>query len=1768
MIEQCIYSRADNNHYNANHQRVYMGYGRMAYSAGFDRVGAYLDQNVSTYPNSIPDAQGMLPPVMSMYEVDTDEGRVHVLQQVVPLGLDRGRQFHIGHMYAATDEQSIKTMVTKPLGWMQLNYQSVQREPIDYPVNASQAMPLAVKFNPGTLSEVLKYFNMTPACFELLLCSLFEVRKYDAIFSLVLFDDRRSGYYDWIRRLIVHIYTFLPIEMRRRIGFETWFTGRLMAGAVNLGFASMRCFRRQDNHCTLQIDTSTVFDVTHCAIFSGNGYLCIPNEEISINFNVKSSYRTFIHSWINQALLPQKCAETENKMNQYWLLFDGTPEGSGACSLNDFDNLIIYDQMLRGAYFPDKNDLPAFASKFCGAMGVYGQKLLASRLNAMLSTTSIDDSLIDNYCELLDVDRYGMDIFQCVAALLKDSLKSINVDIQRLDTLLRMSRRGLLPLDQMTLTALLRHAKPGVDCWSDTRFMLHVLTMDASDRLSPEGRSVALNRAIGFLPSVFLPDENTELVLGDAERLDEPERSAFVFACVSHMKPSVVWLQSRMEPLLRAIPDPSVHGSCVNLTARAVEQCDLDVESCLELLQLSCLLFSQDEAMMIAPGLVTRCDLAHAGLKDIMYVLDVLGNVSQEFSLPDSVLAAALDAVLQNATLSVSERVKITINLIRDGLSADSLIAFLKEQRQAELFSQGDFEALCEIFPTVPEAIVPFIVDVMPHSLRALAVDRQTLDALLKALTFLPDPVQQDMLDLLLTRIADQPSRDSYSMLAAVLTAFPPREALVPAACKALRSAEIIGGDAWTLRHLLAIVDHYGDWASTFLPHWQRLLETLPQIEEGEVEQLMTLLTVIQHVGEKYPDYAAAAARRLLQDIAQQNFSVSTGLTLINDMSQIIDATVSEAVCTIFEHIDCSNDEGANAMLAALLDLVERLPADAPVQMCYDRMTAVLENTAVEGTRLRTCLERCASGAILPGEEFIRTAIRSVNRCQSTPIEQMMTLAACEAIDQSLSDKPVRTQMTAIVQSGSLTLDDAMRWQQETHYTNAQLHRNLLIEMLGHVSINAGLSPARSVLWMLRNMDSNDSELRTASDALYHRAMGELRLDDIGPVADALRTSRRPDADELLATAVSALDSTRRSSRNLSKVNEIMCWPDIQKNWPLTRAALEKSAEALADQLTIPELIEMAEQYRDRKIVDLLIEILMQKALPNNDAQTGNATQFYFRFGIRANCETILDICHRVFLLFEDEKKARQTIVQLLDWIQSDDIADLPAFLDKLLFICVDSAPVEDLIKGEDRREQLKNAIDEEIASDDTEFSATLRGLLLCALQDNRLKLDETPESDIRLTSWLVAFPANGLDLNGTECAAMLDALKSSRYLTQGDKIETLYALTATHSESILQRVKAYIIDNTVRRARNSLRSGKLNFSRWQQFGKPIVNTAARVDILAQSISVLDREGGNVLQKYLESLLSAIRQSYAKHYNSESKNNVIEPRVYGQQMLIRLSALAKAIEERADKDKLSWNAEKNTLTQFCQNHLNTYLKDFGLMAEILGSADQDPLINPKGLTLLMNWVFPLWKIPDGSVNFLRSYRNVCCNDGLKKAMKALSGTESEPYKHYLSWRLQALAYWCIHLTTRDAKDTQTLLTFLGIIEKYEILCGFWKLFDNCNGDPFWEHMRRECLDTICYRYYHQQRLGGRLGFALLFPKELMARDGLWEEASVETIFLRLMSFRNNDVHNKQKGYESELQRLQSSLPVEKYEELNNILKMSTGRVIIRKAYEESPTIYI
>ena len=808
MIEQSIYSRADNNHINANHQRVYMGYGRMAYSSGFENIGGYLDQNVSTYPNLVPDALGTLPPVMSMYEMDTADGRVHVLQQVVPLGIGQGRHFHIAHMYAATDVSSIQTMVAKPLNWMQLNYQSVQCEPIDYPVTASSSMPLAVKFNPGTLAETLKYFNMSPANFELLLCSLFEVRKYDAVFSLVLFDDRRPGYYDWIRRLIVHIYTFLPFEMRRRIGFETWFTGRLMAGTVNLGFASMRCFRREGNRCSLLSGANQKYDVTHCAVFSGSGYLCQPSEEYSIKFTGNSSYRSFIHPWIIQALSPQKCAEAERNLNQYWLLYDGTPAGSAACGLEDFEYLILYDQMLRNTFFPDWKDLPDFTGRFCDAMGSNGQKLLASRLNTALSSSGMDDSMIDTLCALLDADRFGMGVFQCAASYLKDSFMTLSVDVQRLSTLLRMTKQGLLPLSPEVVMALLNHARATQGDWDSVEFMLNTADDVELTAMNDEGRMAALSRAIAFLPERIPADERTGKVLERAMKLSEPGRSVFIPEYIRRLEPSVDWIQSRMEPLMKCCQDQRVYECCVEFTVNAAATDALSVDERLDILQLACLLFKQNDAMRLADMLVDRFDLEHADPEAVPRVLDVLRHVTQEFDLSASVMEAALNAMLCNDAIPVSLRVRTALEKAPD-LCVGALAAFFESQANEASLTIQEFSRLCELYPRIPEVLSLPCLNLLSYSLSDQGMDQGDLNMAITVMAGLPQAAQQRLVPQLLAHIAEHPSEDGYAPLRTVLTAFPPQPVLADAGCVALRSIEALGvADDRAVEHFAAIIDH------------------------------------------------------------------------------------------------------------------------------------------------------------------------------------------------------------------------------------------------------------------------------------------------------------------------------------------------------------------------------------------------------------------------------------------------------------------------------------------------------------------------------------------------------------------------------------------------------------------------------------------------------------------------------------------------------------------------------------------------------------------------------------------------------------------------------------------------------------------------------------------------------------------------------------------------------------------------------------------------
>lgn len=850
MIEQCIYGRADNRHTNGNGQVVEVGYGTLACSQRYDDVREYGEKYISAYRSSLFDAFKRYPTIMNMFGIDTPNGRIHVLQTNSYISTT-SRDTHIAHQYVSTDDNGTDAIIRQPLSWMQLPFQTTQREPIEYQVLQTAELKPYVRFDPGSLEEVLRYFGMTPAAFKAILRSLFLVSGDEKSIVIILFDDGRPDYPEWIKRFVVHLYSFLPFSARRWFGFESWFAGDLMSGNIKLAFTSFRNFVTVSGQFYVKLDNegNGLFSTEDCILFSGVN-MSVQRESYKTALTSQdTSYMNFVAKWVDAACsMGDKCAQIESGLNWYWSVFDANENNKKALSMDDFSSLVKFELFKCGKGTITHQTALDDAYELCANIGDEGAAAFAAVLAEDARTSPAADK-IDIYIDLLDSSVYGVASAKCAADLLRDSLKTMSLPTSKVRFLMSLESSGSIEhMDTVTEIALIANAVSCDDVWSDEDNLLNIAKADVLD--SAEAYAKLESKVREFFPAEFVPDEKTNAVLKTALGLKhETIRSGFAALYVGRAVSDIKWLNAWIPKIMEFRSEAlGVEVLCREAFNRGTLRTkNLEIPDATESLDLICLLFDMPGCEETCANIIGRAGSVNGNADEISAFADKIDKLAKEYQMGSRIQSATATYLLNAKGITDIERIEICAKRIEMFESEtvlagyiDTLAYVAETDRLIGILRDGSAR------DSVKEAILELICRTIEHDLKLPGNAGETLECLRGV-------ILQSVLD----------------------------DARIGRLMTALMSAIEMGivKNADSAKNILSICTSPNISGTLSMPVIKRTIDSLPAIGDfGTVIELIGMMRLSER-----QDYCELLYARIAAEIGTMRISADTAVRLIDE---------------------------------------------------------------------------------------------------------------------------------------------------------------------------------------------------------------------------------------------------------------------------------------------------------------------------------------------------------------------------------------------------------------------------------------------------------------------------------------------------------------------------------------------------------------------------------------------------------------------------------------------------------------------------------------------------------------------------------------------------------------------------------------------------------------------------------------------------------------------------------------------------------------------
>lgn len=1740
MMEQCIYSRADNDYINGNGQRIGVGYGRMANSQGYLALPSNVQDTLTSYPGPVPDLNGRFPKVLSMYGLGTGGDAVQVLQQVTYLS-SSSRDLHVGHQYAAQGDAGVYDMVVEPRAWMQLFFED-RTNTIDYPVRQCEKLPAEIPFDMGTLPEVLKYFSMKLSHFEILLCSLFEVLRYESLFTLITVDDSKPDYQLWVRRLIAHIYMFLPLSMRRQVGFESWFTGRTLSGRVKLQFTGQSRLIADGHRRYVRIVRARVkydYDVTSCVLFAGGSVRFVPDQNCPMDITRVSSYRRFIRPWLERAT-SQDGLRLEQQLNRYWQIFDTAPDGKDACGLDDFENLITYEDMRRGTVAcPEMEALPAFAADFYSHMGGYGGKLIAKRLIERLSDTGIDTRTVDLLIDLSEEEKFGPELAGCAASYLcGDRLGDTRVDIPHLQTLMHMVAQGRLSTDPETYRTLIGNAysahqgEGGAPLWEDIRALLRIETWEG---LAEDAGEAVMSLCVRLLPERFTPAEAAD-ALGDALALPVPERvRGFVEAYLERVEPDIEWTLDQLEGLLRQCEPARTDQLCKGLTDRLLAANAPDLGRLVDLLETLCLL--HDESLLshqtleeIAQSAVGRCAFDARDGGAVAQGLTRIMALSKDYGFSGHVARDVLSGLLENQSISLARKLAILRECMPDSLEDPVLLDYMQDCAGRPLAHDEVLPFAKAALPLAEGRLRTLAEELLRRSLEDYAPEANETVPLVEALSHYSAEVRSGFRAQLLNALGRGTEMDVFAASEALLSGFEADAAAAEAARLAMeRAVETWPMDDAALDHIIACAGLVEGGQAVFAPLWQRALERYPEGagNRGAVDVIASLRKVGLRLSQTLPDWSGITDRALEQFVENGTFSIPQSAALVRDVFSGWQQEGLAFARTVVSRLAPDADE-AQALVTLARALLQAWPGEETFAMCERLLPEALGEGDASLESLGALLTLMAGRLDAAPEALVRAVISAVGRRGDRRVPALCALARFEAADDVFPDRPARAAAKQLVREKPVSVAELQAMEAaggEDGLGERPLYRKVRALMVKGLELPEGEGTDGAFRVLLPLLNNPSEKLSEAARETVLRLLERGSVSNLEPFLQAAEAWRGEGADAMLSVAVARLDGNAGLRVAMPQLIRICDWPDLAGAWPRTRAAIPEAAGRVLRQVSLHDGIALIESCAAPELRGALVQALVEKSAESAAAAQGFASgPFAISYGVFPSeteaLESLLQDCRAVQAGLEASDDADRIICNLYECMGYACIEDLPAFLDALLGL---PAPLPETVSPpKDAPREERFAFYDAIGKVANNRVSLRRGqaadmLIQMAVERNPEGFSSFSNICDGLARWLLAFPVNGLKPDDACVEALLRAIQirvnRGGIGLLGEENWPLFALIEKGGDGT-REVAIYLCGELIRgkltqsyqtmKSRGALTAnGKGLYRRVVQLTGGVRDGSERLRLIVSCVYEMEATNSHFSWYFFADYLNS--DNVVKLVGGELEGAAFD--AAASSLMRRLLAFIVYLDkvEPGAASRLS-----DDMGRACRKYLKGTVKGGYLSAEwmsrILWTGHRELgniRLDPALLTRWVGLIFSNDNAAKTELNnaFSRSVFEPTLSDALRAANEKTPGA----LLYYLQWRLELCRWYTITQAASGEKiRIEELFRFLNINNRRRILEGWHSLLNALT--PRLEQDIYKTIGRLCSYYVDYANNGLTLnGFALLFPQTLMeipiARFG---EFQVET----------------------------------------------------------------
>lgn len=1800
MLEQCIYSRADNDYINGNGQRIGVGYGRMANSQGYLALPSNVQDTLTSYPGPVPDQAGHFPKVFSMFGIGAGSDAVQVLQQVTYLS-SSSRDLHVGHQYAAQGDADVYNMVVDPRAWMHLFFED-KTNTIDYPVRQCEKLPSDIPFEIGALSDVLKAFSMTLSHFEILLCSLFEVLRYESLFTLITVDDSRPDYPIWIRRLIAHIYMFLPLSMRRRVGFESWFTGRTFSGRVNLQFTGQSRLIADGHRRYVRIVRARVkydYDVTNCVLFAGGNVRFVPDPNYPMDIIRISSYRRFIRPWLERAVSRDRDGlKVELQLNRYWQIFDTAPDGKDACELDAFENLITYEAMRRGNFDPELDTLPVFAADFYAHMGNYGGKLIAKRLIERLSDVDIEARTIDLLIDLSDEASSGPEVASCAASFLcGNRLGSTRVDISHLQTLIHMVAQGRLITAPEMLQSLIENAysthqdEGGTPLWADIRGLLCV---EAGEDLPDNVRPALMTLCIRLLPERFTPDE-AAAALYDALALPIPTEAArFTEAYLERIQPNVAWVLDQLEGLLRRCEPSQTDRLCQELVDRLLDGDTLNISQLVDLLETFCLLHSEgilghDALETIAQRAVVRCGFDSEAEDVVVQGMTRLMALSREYGFSVRVSRNVLSCLLENQSISLARKFTILRQCMPESLDDSKLLEYLRDCAAQPLPSS-------EVLPFAKEAT--FLAEgelrdqaeaLLSKSLEDYALEADEIAPMIEALSHFSDHTRSGIRAQLLNALGQKVPMDVFSASEVLLSGFEPDAASAEAArCTMERAVETWPVDESALNHIIACASLVENGQALYAPLWERAQARYVENAQGRdiTNVIASLRQFEQRLLQELPDWSHITTRVLELFIANGTFSIPESAALIRDVFSDWQQEGFTYACAVVSRLTPDADE-AQSLVTLCRALLQAWPGVETFKMCERLLPETLRKGDASLENLSALMASMAVRLDSAPEALVRSVITAVGRRVDRRVPALCALVRFEVADDFYADHPVRTASKQLVREKPVTLSE-LQAMEAAAYDNGlgehSLYRKLRILMVKELALPEGEWADDAFRVLLPMLNAPSEKLTGAVQETILRLLEHGIVANLYPILQIVENWQGEDADIMLSAAIARLDAGTSLRIAVPQLIQICDWPELAKAWPRTRSAIPEAAGRLFRQNSLHDGIALIESCNTPELRGALVEALVEKSaiLAGVAAQGLTSGPFVIHYGVFPSeakvVECLLQDCRAVHTGLEASDDADRIICNLYECMGYGHIEDLPTFLNALLSLPM---PLPEVISPS------KNALKEERFAFYDAISRTPEGhvslrrgqaadmLIQMVVERNSDGFSHCMNICDNLARWLLAFPDNGLKPEDACVEVLLRAIQTHvnkmGVTVLGEENWPLFALLEKGGDGT-REIALYLCDELIRgkltQSYQSFRktretasaNGRGLFRRVTQLTGGVRSSADRLKLIVNCVCEMEAIDSNFCWYFFVDYLNS--DNVVKLVRGELKDEATFTTAAAS-LMRRLLAFVGHLDNLEPETAAHISASMGSA---CRKYLmgtrNSGYLSAEWMCRVLRTGKrvlEAQRLDPALLTRWIKLVFSEEKTARVELNY--AFSKSVFEPTLSIVLKEANDRTPEALLYYLQWRLALCRSYTISQAMSGEKvRIAEVCRFLGITNCRQILEGWHRLLDALT--PRLDQDIYHTIGMLCSEYV--QFVNGSFtlcGFALLFPDELtelsIERFGKYQVETAAVIAATVL------YNLGQEAFEGSIRRLNNDLTPKSRLEFNHF--QSPRLRAIRHYYTRKPT---